>query len=281
LIVPVAVAASLAAVVPALAGPGDRTAAGNHRAAVRDAKQLLTRVVLPPGLGSGPRPGPAEVKIVDQHAFWKVDQPFQQVLHYVEAHRPKGGRLLASGSSGGPGQPIWEFVIFQFPSRPGVLGTRWLMVSLIQVSRRSTGVRVDGQVQWIIPRPPGEKVPAGVEAIHVSRSGSSAISRMVTDPAQVQNIVRLVDRLPTVQPGVVNCPYIPANAPTVHFLFRGGDGRLLAQASMLTYDLPAGPCNDMAFTIGARPETPLLAGGRFLHKVGRVVGVQLTVPRPR
>jgi hypothetical protein len=216
----------------------------------------------------------------DRHGWWKVDQPFEHVLNYVQAHSPRGGRLQMTGGSGGPGQPNWEFVTFTFPAKPRVLGDRWLTVTLIQLRDGSTGVRVDGQVQWIIPRPASEVVPAGAQVVQVTRTGSAPISRTVTAPAKVQEIVRLLDRLQTVQPGVEACGTWVGSPPMVHLGFRTADGRLLAQARMLAYNVPADPCNDMGFMIGTRHERPLLAGGRFLHQVGRVIGVQLAVRPP-
>lgn len=288
---PVALLAACAgAAFPALAGATHRrTAAENRQAALRDARGLVARVVLPPGahpaakgrhygLGRDARPGPAEVKMVDQRAFWKVDKPFPQVLSYVQTHSPTGGRLQMSGSSSGPGQPVWEFVTFTFPPRPGILGIRWLTVTMIQLHDGSTGVRVDGQVQWVVPRPESEKVPAGVHAVQVTRAGSSPISRTVTAPAKVRALIALTDRLPTLQSGSWSCPAGPPHPDlvTVSFLQHPG-GPALARASV---DAQVGPtntgCDAMSFRIGQRRQTPLVRARHFLRAVGRVLGVRVT-----
>lgn len=278
------------AAVPALAGPGHRTSAGNRHAAVRDATQLLTRVVLPDGARSEPtgdRWGlgreqaarPPGTKMVDRRAWWKVDQPFQQVLDYVQRHPPHGGRLETT-ESGGPGPP-WEDVTFSFPVKTDVLGIRWLAVTMIQLRDGSTGVRVDGQVQWIIPRSPNEKAPSGVKVIDLVRKvhgQAPTVSRRVTEQGQVDRIIKMIDRLPALQSGAWACPAETSDPAIVTLTFRARSGAApLAQASA-----PADSgnsetgCDAMSFSIGGRRQTALVHTRHFLAAVGRLLGVKLT-----
>lgn len=277
-----------AAAVPALAGPGHRTSAGNRRAAVADAGQLLTRVVLPDGahrvskpdhwqLGQAARP--AATPMVDRHAWWRVNRPFSRVLDYVRTHPPRGGSLEGTASSG-PGPP-WEAVTFAFPAEPGVLGIRWLTVSMIQLSNRSTGIRTDALVQWIIPRPAAERVPSGVTVIEVSRripGQPPTVARTVSGRSHVRQIIKLIDRLPTLQPGVWSCPAQRSAPAIVTLTFRARPGAVpLARASA-----PADSgnsetgCDAMSFSIRGRRQTALVHTRHFFAAVGRLLGIRLT-----
>src|SRR5690348_6232867 len=102
----------VAAATPALAG-GTETDARNHQAAIRDATRLLDRAELPAGaMASSTEPrgdrrvlrGPpftrGVAKLVDRHLWWTVNEPADQVLHYVESHPPNGGTENTTCSGG-------------------------------------------------------------------------------------------------------------------------------------------------------------------------------------
>ena len=122
-------------------------------------------------------------------------------------------------------------------------------------------------------------MPAGVHEIGVA-SGvpgkALAVSASVTDPAQVRSIVSRIDRLPVAQPGVLPCPMLTANGPTVTFTFRAATGgRVLAQATQLMLGGRSGPCDPMRFTIAGAAQTPLLGGSGFVAAVGTLLGLEL------
>jgi hypothetical protein len=281
-----------AVAVPALAAPAHRTSAENRQVAARDASQLLARVLLPAGakhyatnpwakrhLLGGHGLAQDGTKVVNAHTWWKIHEPFEDVVDSVQTHVPNGSRLEMRQFGGPP--PQFELIVFSFPTRPGVLGYRWLEVSMVQLPHDVTGVRVDGEVQWIIPRPRSEKVPGAVKTIGIVRRvprQPPTISRTVTNQDSVGRIIELVNRLLTVQPGVSSCGVW--TGPIVTFRFMGAGGRVLAEASMPAYNGQASACNDMSFTISARNQTPLLAGGRFLRQVGRIIGAHLAVRPP-
>jgi len=68
----------------------------------------------------------------------------------------------------GPGIPSNRQLIFAFPAIGGRISTRWLNVTAVALPRGWTGLRVDAQDVWIVPRPPSEKVPSGVREIHIA-----------------------------------------------------------------------------------------------------------------
>lgn len=292
------------AAVPALAvyrGEG-RTQAQNHRSAIQDARKLLTRVELPAdatrsegnpaGAGgglSGPPSSQAGVKQVDLASWWTAGESRSAVLKYVQAHPPAGGRLTMSGGEGRcrPGQrpphcPIHlTWVGFSFPAVRGVLGTRWLLVQAERLKNGSTGIRADAEVQWIIPRPSSETVPSGVTAIEVVRRVNRrppTVSRTVTRRGQVQRIIKLIDRLPALQPGVWSCPAAPGDPAIVTLTFEtrpGGAPAAQAHAPADSGNSETG-CDAMSFSVRGRRQTPLVHTRHFLTAVGRLLGVRLT-----
>jgi hypothetical protein len=166
---------------------------------------------------------------------------------------------------------------FSFPWISGVVATRTLTLSVAALRGGGTGILVDAEETWIVTRPAGERVPAGVHEVGVTsaRPGEAPIlTRTVTSPAKVRRIISLIDAMQVLQPGFYGCPALPVGAPVVTFDFRAAAGTpVLATASLTDYDFPSGPCNAVSFNIGGRPQKPLV-GGNFLSQVQRLLGVQ-------
>jgi hypothetical protein len=283
----------VAVATPALAGRGrsDRTDAQNRHAAARDASQLLRRVKLPAGampssrepggdggvLGSPPFSEGVQ-NLIDRHGWWTVNEPPDQVLGYITSHPPYGG-VKNTTCSGGGNQPSWSCVGFGFPARAGVLGFRELTVKVVGLGNGRSGIRTDAQVQWIIVRPAGERVPPGVGEIVVARSGQHGGEAVaVGDPSTMHKIIRLFDALPVLQPGAWSCPAVPSKAALDSFSFQpAGGGRALARASVRA-DVGRSNtgCDAMSFSIGGRRQLPLVRARRFLLAVGHLLQFRLT-----
>jgi len=272
---------------------GASTTASNKLAAQRDAKKLLRLGVLPTGAtrvtaepaGDGgllrePASEPGLSDVVDRHAVWRVAAPLDSVVAFVEAHRPSGSRQLGAGSAGGPGAPRNREIGFSFPAVSGQIGARWLTFRVVALPHGSTGVRVDAQDVWIVTRSPSERVPAGVHEIDIRSAypgRAPVVSLSLTDRAKVRQIVRWIDALGIIQPGLAYaCPAL--SGPTVTFDFRADTGVLLAQASVLDFEGTSGPCNPIEFTMGGHHQTPLIDGD-FLKRVQRLLGVSFTPAR--
>jgi hypothetical protein len=268
----------------AFALTGHPTSAGNRQAAYRDAGRLLRLVVLPPGarpLGSPPGGAGGQLRgpyqtpsgnLVDRHRLWQVPERLDAVVAFVRSHRPQGSLQegSGSGSASGPRIPANETLFFALPAQPGTVSTRSLDITMVALPDGSTGVRVDAQDVWIVPRPPSEVVPAAVREVDVG-------SHYVTGSAEVATIVRWFDALPIVQPRArFSCPML-VFGPAVELDFRSGNGALLAQARMPMRfrggSLLSTPCTPIQFSIGRHRETPLV-GGRFFRRVERLLGVR-------
>lgn len=257
------------------------TSAGNKRAAEQDAAKLLERLVLPAGavrLAREPRRDGGLLKsassipsglLVDRHRFWLVHEPLGAVVGFVAHHVPSGARKTGFGNSGGPGIPANASTAFSVPALAGRISSRTLEVDLVALSHHRTGVRVDAQDIWVMPRPRSEKVPAAVRVVDV-RTRKAQVR--VTAAAKVREIVRSFDALPIVQPGVVyHCSPDTTRRPTMSLRFLSAGGALLARARVPGSFAP-GSCAPIEFWIGSRRQKPL--SGHIYGRIEHLLGVR-------
>jgi hypothetical protein len=276
-------------------------AAHRRRARARaraDAKNLMSRLTLPAGAvalthepagGGGALSGPPNrpagmTTLVDEHTWWRVPGSAASVLDYLSAHPPHGGKLTESGSQGTEhGPPVSGFVGFTWPPVAKLLADRQLFVEAINLPGGGAGLRVDAQVQWIIPRPVSERIPRGVHEIDVTRGvpgKAPSISIKTVSPHVIRTLVAMVNSLGITQPGVWSCPAVIAGVPVVTFTFRASDGgTVLATASQAASSRePTTPCDPMAFNVRGHAETPLLGGAAVVSKAAHLLGVHLQTP---
>jgi hypothetical protein len=282
----------------ASAAQAARIEAQNRAAARSDATHLRHGVPLPDGATpstSEPRadggllgqPGMRSpgVKLVDDHAFWTIAEPLQSVREFVSTHPPAGSRLAGTGLSGGPSVPANASFSFSFKSLPAGVASRSLSVALVALGPTLTGVRVDAQDVWLVPRPSSERVPNGVRSLRITHSTSQtgpgimtglAFTFGITQRAEIDQITRWIDALPIVQPGATSCPAQPSHPPRVRFAFLGTGGIPLAAA---TEDgnvrEPTTSCDAMSFTVRGHSQPGLLNGARFLARVDRLLHLHL------
>lgn len=284
----IVVVAALALVAADAGSAGGERA--NREAAERDAAQLLTRLVLPTGAvpsAAEPagdqhylsRPGqvPAAVNLVDRHRWWMVPEDETDVSQFVHAHQPKGTRNVTEGVGDGIGIST-DSLTFALPSVGRSLGTRWVVVALVNLPGDHTGIRVDAEVQWLVPRPAGERIPASVHALEVSvrrpnRPPTSDVT--VTNPSRIRRFASLINRLETVQPGVFDCTG-EADDPVVTFTFRAAsEGPVLVRATQIISPGATGSCEPMTLTVTGHVLTPLLDGTSVVRAAQRLLGVRL------
>ena len=271
----------------------------NERAARADAIALLAKLRLPEGAvlsatepaggGSSLQPSPAlnaTTARADSHAWWQVPGSAAAVIAFITGHPPAGSKLDGTGSFSRGGKLISQSVDFVWPSVRGVLGERELAVTVAASSDGYTGLLAQAQSDWIVRRPPGERIPAGVDQIEISTAalgGPATRALTVTSRSRVHRIVALIDTMPIVGPAVFNCPaLLLQGAQRLTLVFRSTDGVALAHATYIAYPglaSSSGPCNPLQFWIGRRRQEPLV-GGRFLGRLDRIVGVSL-YQRPR
>lgn len=279
-------------VTAAVAAP--HTQSANRAAAGREASALLARLVLPPG--ATPSPGepsgdggllakPAMAtgwrKVADRHAWWTVPGDPAAVLAFIDRHPPAGSRWSGSVSGGASGTPTLQAVTFAWPTKGAELGQRQLAVGVVALSGGRTGVRADAQVQWIVPRPAAERIPAAARVLDVTVASPGAaplLARTFTGRRRVAGVARLLDRQPILQPGNgYNCPAISTAQPVVTFAFRARPGgAVVARATVdAVASGPSTPCDAIALTIRGRREPALLGGPAVVRGAQRLLGVRL------
>jgi hypothetical protein len=292
-----AAAARTAHARPAQTRPA-QTRAANRAAAVTAAMALVARTPAPAGarrltaeptgdgrlLARAPG-GRASRALIDRHAFYVVHEPLRQMHRFYTRDRPAGARQIGTGSATGPGVPANLNVTWQWhPGKPGIV-SRQTLIDMVTLPSGATGIRVDAQVIYHVPRPAEEQVPAGVTEVDITRAAPGQmpdLSRTVTKPTQVHAIVALIDRLPIVQPDYIACPVELAGVPIVSFSFRASrTGPALAGASEpADVTEPTNACDALAFTIGTRAWPSLLRGARFLHQVDTLIHTKFATATP-
>jgi len=275
------------------------TLSGNRRAARRDAASLLGKLRLPPGtvhLFAEPHGDHAYLKpmpalAADQaravrHEWWEVpDSSPTAVISYVEAHPPAGGTLLGWGSEGNlyTGTSALD-VEYSWPGVPGKLGGRYLWVVSTELPGSKTGILEQTQSDWIVPRSPSERVPAGVHQVDVTVAdvdGPVTKSLTVTSGSKVRRIIAFIDGLPIVQPEWFGCPAeteTGAQQITLSFLSAAdAPPPALAQAGFTSFrgwQGDSGPCNPVTFSILGRAGTSLI-GGEYVKSLQRILHTSL------
>lgn len=270
-----------------------RTTASNRRAAIKDANELLQGVVPPSEsvLGSsGAATGPHAPLLTSVFASavayrtWTVPDDPTSVLSFVEAHLPRGSKVVSTGT-GGP-NPSSESVIRSWPPVDGVLDSRWLEIDVTSRASGDTLLHAESQSQWLVERPRDEKIPAGVSEVDVTigwPGEAPFLSRRVTNKAQVHALVALFNSLERLQPGAINCPEETVSA-IVHVGFvAGATSRLIAQASVNSAanfswraSVPGWDCFPVTFSILGRNSSPLV--GNVIAPIQRLLHVKLSHP---
>jgi hypothetical protein len=207
--------------------------------------------------------------VVDRHRFWLLHEPLRRASSFIGTHAPVGPRRTETGFTGGRHIPTNKSFTFLFPALDGRISTRELEVTLVALPHRQTGVRVDAQEIWMVPRPPSEKVPAGVHVINVRTSRAHVRVRAA---AKLQRIVRLFDSLPIVQPGVVyGCPPDTIIRPPMSIRFLSAKDVPLAHANV-PGSYATGACAPIQFWVASHREKPL--SGHLYGDMSRLLGVR-------
>ncbi len=253
-------------------------------AALRDPQTLLARISVPPGATPAPELdagllGGSGGLSVGAHRLWRIPLPYRTALRFFERQHPRGaiarsGLLVGLVHIFGSNRELtWSFR----PIHP-FISSRTLHVTVLALPRNETGVRVEVDDTWRV-RPANEQVPAGVRTITIRRArwqGTAPISRRLTGPAQVRQVVRWFDalrlfKLPTV---MYHCPMIRYSPPTV-ITFLSASNRALADATVVGSGTGE-PCTPgITVTVRGRRE-PMLVGN-FLECVLRLAGVRVRI----
>jgi hypothetical protein len=190
-----------------------RAPAGSRAAALMLARQMLSRLVVPPGSQAAhPSPVPKPLSVssagdalpytVELHRFVLVREPAATVQSFLLAHVPAG--MTWAGDSLGPGTRntiavLW--VGYRPRSVASGLTDADLGINAMALAGGDTLIRVDAGVSWYPPRSAAEQLNAtSFRSVTVTVTEflprSSTVTRTFTSPAVIGRLVALVDGLP-------------------------------------------------------------------------------------
>lgn len=119
------------------------------------------------------------------------------------------------------------------------LYSQQLRVAVATLADGQTGIMAQTQSVWMVPRSPGERVPASVRSVAIGLrigSGLDGVRHQHTDnylirhAATVAAIVNAFNAMPISQPGLIlNCPVMLADQPRLTLRFRSETGATLAR----------------------------------------------------
>lgn len=203
------------------------------------ARDLLGRALLPPG--SAPTPAPptavldhppqslATPNLAEATRFAVAPGSPTQDVTYLMGHRPAGFTKLGSGSgsAGSNTSTSFQFVIDGIAGLPEGVNSGRLLITVAPGGAGGSAIRVDAQVTWLPPKPPGATVPGDDRVAVVSileslpeNPGLPPPRRVViTDQAAVARLAAAADQLPAALPATRSCPadlgtsYVVAFAP--------------------------------------------------------------------
>jgi hypothetical protein len=277
--------------VPKSAGS---VSAAHRSAAIANAGRLLDAVVMPSGSvremhpphGASALRGAPSTRLffraqVDRHSFWVSDASAFSIASSIRSHLPAGAISNGYGISSTSATYAYELP----PVDVRALGTRQLVVNAIALSSGKTAVRIDAQVQYLVPRTPGQRIPAGARMLQITRgpfgSPTPRVVRTVTALATVRRIAALIDALPFQgnENGLAfSCPVFPSQIPFDTFTFRAtADGPVLAKLSeSAKQSTTPDPCESAVLSIRGHDDPPIAGGGQLLTAVDRLLGLRLT-----
>ena len=211
--------------------------------------------------------------LVDAHAWWIVPDTPEQVLAYVDEHRPAGAALF-NRSPVAPEAAMPEFTLLRWPEGGGVLGERWLDVKVVQLAEGETGVRADAQVLWLRTPAP---IPAGAKLLRVAfdtqtRRRTHPLERNVTSAKRIGAITTLLNRLPVARPSLLafNCP---AEFGVVRLDFYA---TATSPPPLAIAVIPVGGCGGVELTVdGEQQPERSSAGLTLIRRIERDLGLDV------
>jgi hypothetical protein len=168
-----------------------------------------------------------------------------------------GELSLPAGATESSSEPAGESVTFAWPALPGVLSTRWLVLTATQLPHGSTALRADAQVVWVTPRSSSDRIPAGARRLNVSVTSelkgnlAPQLPFSIGSAKRIEGVVALLNSLPAAQPGTRSCPEDPGIRVRLAF-YPKSTASPLAVARIDPYG-----CGGVQLTIGGRPQPPL------------------------
>lgn len=218
--------------VPAIADAGSRMTP--RQRAVADAAKMLAAFIAPPRavrtaplrvpvLAQAPTE-PMSPDVVIRTGWWRVPGQPQDVLSWVEAHKPAGFTESGSGSSG-TATAQESYATFSLPDVPGALLERQLLAEVAADGPEQTAIRVDAEDLWVPAKLAAELIPATAAVVTITplsawRPAAKTDRQVtITDPSKAARIAAAVNALPVFPPySWIECG--PGPGPGMRLTFR-------------------------------------------------------------
>jgi hypothetical protein len=192
---------------------GTRAPAGSRAAALTLARQMLARLVVPPGSQAAhPSPVPPPLSMssaggnlpytVDLHRFVLVREPAAAVQSFLLAHVPAGMSWAGDGLAQGTANTVTVLSVAYSPrSLASGLTNAELDTAAMPAAGGDTLIRADASVSWFPPRSPAEQLTAAsFSSVTVTATEMfprpRTVTRTFTSPVVIARLVALVDSLP-------------------------------------------------------------------------------------
>jgi len=221
--------------------------------------------------------------LVDASAEWVAPGKPADVLAEAVKHVPAQYNRIGAGTSGsGTADDV-----YQLGPVPNELNLRELDISVVSVGNGSTGIRVDALAGWVT-FPPAQahqwvpltaRVMTFTEFLKPKPVSAMRAPAMVTNPAQVADIVSLINSLaPLPQGAIYNCP-ADLGGGEVLLTFRARVGG----PALAVVGLPQSGCAFASVAQNGKQETSLLPGDSatdVLWRIGRISGLDWATVQP-
>jgi hypothetical protein len=204
---------------PAIPGPP----AGSRAEAAALARQMLSRLRLPPGtrrLPPAPLPpslrqpaaryalGPASF---DQRQLFALAQPMDAVANFLVAWVPPGLSLASTGQGSSPGGVTMREVSDMVRSLPAGVSAAMLVFTVVPATSGGSLLRADAQVIWYPSRSAAEYIdPARYHVLSITvwiaGRRPHTVYKVVTSQAFIARLAETLDRMPVTPAEEVSCP---------------------------------------------------------------------------
>lgn len=184
-------------------------------------------------LDGGPATYPPTLELVEAYRFWRLRGTPQMILAWLKTHPPNGSTLIESGASAG--ETTSREAIFSLPAQPGETNLEWLEIYEVPARGGGTALRASAVVEWVRPRPKGERLPDGVRSVEVTLHDPErhlSVTRTLHAPMTLKRMIALIEglqRAPRSYGTRSQCGAARFSPAYVHLVFRGANGAVLAR----------------------------------------------------
>jgi hypothetical protein len=195
---------------------------GSRAEALALARQLLSRLTLPPGarpaqmptvprLLHQPASSIAAIGLVDVHRLFSLPQRPSAVQRFLLTHVPTSMRRYEHGEESSPAGTQMQDVSYAPRSVPGGIYRAELVAAVVPGPGATSLLRADAEVVWFPHRTAAQHLdPASLRRVIVSarvlNPRPHTVTRVITSPAIIARLAELLNELPAAPRLSLSCP---------------------------------------------------------------------------